>query len=287
MPPRRSSSSWAAPTRRRCSIASSTAPSTRMRCRRRSWRRTTVASAGSSMPRLPLAWRIAEMERVVFLFDVDNTLVDNDRIAADLKHYLTKEVGEGRQQQYWEMFEELRAELGYADYLGALQRYRVKHPREPHLLAVSSFLVNYPFANRLFPASLDALEHVRSFGPTVILSDGDVVFQPLKVNRSGLFEAVDGRVLIYIHKEKELDDVEGRFPADHYVLIDDKLRILTAVKERWGDRLTTVFPRQGHYAHAAEVATYPPADITVERIGDLLGYDLPALLQPPRAREAR
>src|SRR2546425_188575 len=161
------------------------------------------------------------------------------------------------------------------------------NPRDPHLLAVSSFLVNYPFANRLFPGSLDVLEHLAAFGPTVILSDGDVVFQPRKVERSGLFDAVDGRVLIYIHKERELADVEGRFPADHYVLIDDKLRILTAVKGRWGDRLTTVFPRQGHYAHAAEVATYPPADITVERIGDLLAYDLPALLQPARAREAR
>ena len=213
------------------------------------------------------------MERVVFLFDVDNTLVDNDRIAADLKRYLTKEVGEGRQQQYWEIFEELRAELGYADYLGALQRYRVKHPREPHLLAVSSFLVNYPFANRLFPGSLDALEHVRSFGPTVILSDGDVVFQPLKVNRSGLFEAVDGRVLIYIHKEKELADVERRHPAEHYVLVDDKVRILTAIKEQWGERLTTVFPRQGHYARADDATTYPRPDITIERIGELLRYD--------------
>src|SRR2546427_5718291 len=178
-----------------------------MRCRRRSWRRTTVASAGSSMPRLPLDWRIAEMERVVFLLDVDNTLVDNDRIAADLKRHLTKEVGEGRQQQYWEIFEQLRAELGYADYLGALQRYRVKHPREPHLLAVSSYLVNYPFANRLFPGSLDALEHTRSFGPTVILSDGDVVFQPLKVNRSGLFEAARGPGLLYNPKEKKVNVV--------------------------------------------------------------------------------
>ena len=197
------------------------------------------------------------MERMVFLFDVDNTLLDNDRVSADLKRYLTKEVGHGRQEQYWEIFEDLRAELGYADYLGALQRYRVKHPREPHLLAVSSYLVNYPFANRLFPGSLDALEHVRAFGPTVILSDGDVVFQPLKVNRSGLFEAVESRVLIYIHKEHELDDVERRYPSDHYVMIDDKIRILTAIKRTWGSRVTTVFTRQGHYAHAPEVASYP------------------------------
>jgi len=163
----------------------------------------------------------------------------------------------------------------------------VKHPREPHLLAVSSYLVNYPFANRLFPGSLDALEHVRSFGPTVILSDGDVVFQPLKVNRSGLFEAVDGRVLIYIHKEKELADVERRHPAEHYVLVDDKVRILTAIKEQWGERLTTVFPRQGHYAHAPDVERFPAPDVTIDRIGDLTTYDMPALLDAARRKGTR
>ena len=227
------------------------------------------------------------MEPVVFLFDVDNTLLDNDRVSADLKRYLAKEVGDGRQAQYWKIFEELRAELGYADYLGALQRYRVKHPREPHLLAVSSYLVNYPFANRLFPGSLDALEHVRAFGPTVILSDGDVVFQPLKVQRSGLFEAVEGRVLIYIHKEEELDDVERRHPAAHYVLVDDKVRILAAIKQRWGDRLTTIFPRQGHYALAPDVARHPAPDVTIDRIGELTTYDMPALLDAARQKRTR
>jgi len=227
------------------------------------------------------------MEPVVFLFDVDNTLLDNDRVSADLKRYLSKEVGDGRQAQYWKIFEELRAELGYADYLGALQRYRVKHPREPHLLAVSSYLVNYPFANRLFPGSLDALEHVRAFGPTVILSDGDVVFQPLKVQRSGLFEAVEGRVLIYIHKEEELDDVERRHPAAHYVLVDDKVRILAAIKQRWGDRLTTIFPRQGHYALAPDVARHPAPDVTIDRIGELTTYDMPALLDAARQKGTR
>jgi FMN phosphatase YigB (HAD superfamily) len=227
------------------------------------------------------------MERVVFLFDVDNTLLDNDRVASDLKRYLTKEVGEERQQQYWEIFEELRAELGYADYLGALQRYRANHPREPHLLEVSSYLVNYPFANRLFPGSLDALDHARAFGLTVILSDGDVVFQPMKVHRSGLFEAVEGRVLIYIHKEKELDDVELRYPAAHYVLVDDKVRILAAVKQRWGSRLTTVFPRQGHYAQAPDVARYRAPDVTIDRIADLMNYDMPALLEAARQKEMR
>lgn len=215
---------------------------------------------------------------VVFLLDVDNTLLDNDRVAADLKRYLARAVGAEREQRYWAIFEELRAELGYADYLGALQRYRVEHPRDPHLLAASSFLIDYPFANRLFPESLDVLERLAAWGPTVILSDGDVVFQPRKIERSGLFEAVEGRVLLYIHKEQELDDVERRHPADHYVLVDDKLRILAAMKKHWGARLTTVFPRQGRYAHAPDVASYPPADVTISRIGELLRYDLPALL---------
>src|SRR5438477_3920244 len=186
---------------------------------------------------------------VVFLVDVDNTLIDNDHIAADLKRHLEQEVGHERQERYWALFEELRTELGYADYLGALQRYRVEHPRDPHVLTVSSFMVNYPFANRLYPNSLDVLERFRGWGPTVILSDGDAVFQPRKIERSGLRDAVEGNVLIYIHKERELDDVEQRYPADHYVLVDDKLRILTAVKRVWERRVTTVFTRQGHYAH--------------------------------------
>jgi FMN phosphatase YigB (HAD superfamily) len=216
---------------------------------------------------------------VVFLFDVDNTLLDNDRITANLRRHLELTVGDERQEHYWALFEELRTELGYADYLGALQRYRAQYPRDPHLLTVSHFFVNYPFANRLYPNSLDAVEHVRQWGPAVILSDGDVVFQPMKVERSGLLEAVDRNVLIYVHKERELDDVERRFPADHYVMIDDKVRILTALKEYWGARVTTVFPRQGHYALDPEVlATYPSADITIERIGDLLDYNLHTIL---------
>jgi FMN phosphatase YigB (HAD superfamily) len=216
---------------------------------------------------------------VVFLVDVDNTLVDNDHIAADLKRHLEREIGRERQERYWVIFEELRTTLGYADYLGALQQYRIEHPRDPHVLTVSSFMVNYPFANRLYPNSLDVLERFRAWGPTVILSDGDAVFQPRKIERSGLYEAVDGNVLIYVHKERELDDVEQRYPAAHYVLVDDKLRILAAVKQLWGGRVTTVFPRQGHYARDPEVlATYPPADLSIERIGDLLAYDLPAFL---------
>lgn len=213
--------------------------------------------------------------RIVFLFDVDNTLLDNDRVTADLKRHLQQQVGPQRQQRYWDFFEQLRSELGYADYLGALQRYRIEYPRDPGLLTVSHFLVNYPFATRLYPDSLDAVEHVKQWGDAVILSDGDVVFQPLKVERSGIWETVQGKVLIYIHKEKELADVEQRFPADHYVLVDDKIRILTAVKNAWGSKVTTVFPRQGHYALDAKlVASFPPADIIIERIGDLLTLGL-------------
>jgi FMN phosphatase YigB (HAD superfamily) len=221
--------------------------------------------------------------RVVFLFDVDNTLLDNDRVIADLMRHLEREVGHERQQRYWEIFETLRAELGYADYLGALQRYRVEHPRDPHLLTVSSYLVNYPFANRIYPNALDVIDRYKEWGPVVILSDGDVVFQPRKVERSGLFEAVEKNVLIYVHKELELDDVEHRYPAAHYIMVDDKIRVLAAIKQVWGARVTTVFPRQGHYALDAQtVATYPPADVTIERIGELLNYDLSALLAATR-----
>ncbi len=188
---------------------------------------------------------------VVILLDGDNTLLDNDRITADLKQHLIRALGVERQQRYWNIFEERRAELGYADYLGALQRYRVENLYDPHLLQLSFYLVDYPFAERLFPGALDVISRLRAWAPTVILSDGDVVFQPRKVKRSGLFEAVEGHALIYIHKEQQLSDVEKRYPAEHYVLVDDKLRILTAMKQVWGFRLTTVFPRQGHYAYDA------------------------------------
>ena len=222
---------------------------------------------------------------VVFLFDVDNTLLNNDRVLDDLLLHIEREFGAARRDRYWAIFEELRAELGYADYLGALQRYRLEATCDPRLLMMSSFLLDYPFANRLYPGSLDVLEHLRPWGPTVILSDGDVVFQPRKVQRSGLWEAVEGRVLIYIHKEQMLDDVEQRYPARRYVMMDDKLRILAAMKKIQRERLTTVFPRQGHYAlDAKAIAAYPPADITVERIGDLVNYDLAALLGAAQAR---
>ena len=222
---------------------------------------------------------MTSINKVVFLFDVDNTLLDNDHVQDDLRDHLEREFGAETRDRYWVIFEQLRSELGYADYLGALQRYRLEDLCDPRLLTMSSFLVDYPFVNRLYPGALEALEHVRAWGPTVILSDGDVVFQPRKVQRSGLWDAVEGRVLIYIHKEQMLHEVETRYPARHYVMIDDKLRILTAMKRIWGDRLTTVWPRQGHYAlDRKAIAAYPSADITIDRIGDLVNYNLTALL---------
>jgi FMN phosphatase YigB (HAD superfamily) len=208
---------------------------------------------------------------IAFLIDCDNTLLDNDRVQRDLRDHLAREFGADSRDRYWMIFEELRSELGYADYLGALQRYRLGEMNDPRLLLMSSYLVDYPFAERLYEGSLAAIAHLRRLGRTVILSDGDVVFQPRKVERSGLWAAVHGEVLIYIHKEQMLDDVERRYPASRYVMIDDKVRILAAMKAAWRDRLTTVFVRQGHYAtDAAQVAAYPAADVVVDRIGDLI-----------------
>lgn len=221
---------------------------------------------------------MGNVARTVFLFDVDNTLLDNDAVQNDLSVHLEREVGLASRDRYWQIFEELRAELGYADYLGALQRYRLEHQDDVQLLRVSFFLLDYPFASRLYPGSLAALARCGTVGPTVILSDGDVVFQPLKVQRAGLWQAVEHRVLIYLHKERMLDAIARRYPAEHYVMIDDKLRILAAMKEAWQERLTTVFARQGHYAHdPRELAAWPPADVTLEHIGALEGYPLAML----------
>jgi FMN phosphatase YigB (HAD superfamily) len=209
--------------------------------------------------------------RPVFLLDVDNTLLDNDRIEQDLRDHLEGDFGVDACERYWSILEELRRELGYSDFLGALQRYRLERLHDPRLLLMSSFLVDYPFADRLYPRALDVIARLDTIGAVVILSDGDAVFQPRKVERSGLWAAVKGRVLIYIHKEQMLDDVEHLYPAEHYVFADDKIRLLTTVKQIWGDRVTTVFARQGHYAHdAAILNAYPPADKTVAHIGDLV-----------------
>jgi len=216
---------------------------------------------------------------VVFLLDCDNTLLDNDLVQQDLRAHLVAQFGGASASRYWEILEQLRAEQGYTDYLGALQRYRLDLGGDPRLLQMSAYLVDYPFHGRLIPGALDLLQHLRAWGETVILSDGDVVFQPLKVQRSGLWDAVEGRVLIVVHKEQSLDLVARLYPARHYVMVDDKVRILAALKQVWGERVTTVFVRQGHYAaDQAVVAAYPPADLTVARIADLTDYELPTLL---------
>lgn len=221
---------------------------------------------------------------VVFLVDVDNTLLDNDAIQEDLRRHMEQSFGAECRDRYWTILEELFATLGYRDYLGALQRYRVEHPLDLKLLSMSSFLIDYPFASQLFPGALEVLRKLRSWGPTVVVSDGDVIFQPRKVDRSGIWKEVEG-VLIYIHKEEELEDIASRYPARHYVFVDDKLRILTAVKRIWGDRVTTVLPRQGRYANDPHtLAENPPADIAIDRIGALLDFDLSGLLPRPASR---
>lgn len=222
---------------------------------------------------------MTEPSPVVFLLDVDDTLLDGDRLVADWKNHLSEVLGTDGAEAYWTLFETLRVKLGYVDYLDALQEFRRGHSLEQRCLRSAGFILDYPFANLLFPGALDLIARLRAWGPTVILSDGDGVFQPHKIERSGLFRAVEGHVLIYIHKEQALADVEQRYLARHYVLVDDKLQILTAVKKVWGKRVTTVFPRQGHYAGDPEVlAAYPPADIELANIGDLFHYDLPLLI---------
>lgn len=216
---------------------------------------------------------------LVFLVDVDNTLVDNDAIQQDLKDHIEQTYGAASRDRYWKILEDLFTELGYRDYIGALNRYRDEHPFDIELLSMWHFLMDYPFADRLYPRALDVLHRLRGLAPTVVLSDGDVVFQPRKVEHAGIADAVQGHVLIYIHKEEALADVERRHPARRYVLVDDKLRILDAVKKVWAERVTTVFPRQGSYAHDPKViAALPKPDVTIERIGDLLDLDLPSLL---------
>lgn len=223
---------------------------------------------------------------LVFLLDVDNTLLDGDRIVTDLRRHLEREFGIASAARYWAIFDALSSELGYVDYLGALQRYRheveLAGVDKQRLLLMSCFLIDYPFAERLYPRALDVIRHLSRFGTTVILTDGDVVFQPRKLQRSGLWTTVGGRVLIYVHKEQMLETVQRLYPARHYVMVDDKLRILTAMKTVWRERLTAIFPRQGHYAFdAAIVAANPAADVTIEHIGELADCDISHLLEMP------
>jgi FMN phosphatase YigB (HAD superfamily) len=218
---------------------------------------------------------VLNQDRVLFLLDVDNTLVDNDRFTMDLGDRLESSFGAAERARYWEVFGRRREALGLADYLGALQDFRSGLDDNPQLLDMSDFLLEYPFASRLFPRALEAVAHLRTLGLPVVLSDGDIVFQPRKVRRSGIWAAVEGRVLIYLHKEKVLDHVQQRYPAQHYVMVDDKANLLAAMKSVLGARLTTVFVRQGHYALAAESKSAQPApDLTIERIGDLLNHNL-------------
>jgi FMN phosphatase YigB (HAD superfamily) len=218
---------------------------------------------------------------VVFLVDVDNTLLDNDRFRDDVRGHFARELGEATRDLYWEIQERRFVEFGYRDYLGALEEAWLASGRDMRIPALSSYLLDYPFAELLYPGALEVLARFREWGTTVALTDGESVFQPRKLERAGITAALAGEVLVYVHKEEELDDVERRYPAERYVFVDDKLRILDAVKQAWGNRVTSVFPRQGHFANdAALVAELPPADVTVERIGELLEYDLERLLSP-------
>ena len=214
-------------------------------------------------------------DEVIFLLDVDNTLLDNDRFGADLGERLQQSFGASETRRYWAIFGRLREQLGLADYLGSLQTFRTGLDEHPDLLAMSEFLLEYPFAARLFPRALDAVAHLGELGRPVVLSDGDIVFQPRKIQRSGIWDAVEGRVMIYVHKERVLDQMQQRYPANHYVMVDDKPNLLAAMKTIMKNRLTTVFVRQGHYAVAAESKSVRPApDMTIERIEDLINHHL-------------
>ena len=211
----------------------------------------------------------------IFLLDVDNTLLDNDRFTSDLGDQIENCFGAAQRARYWDIFAQRRTTLGLADYLGSLQEFRAGLDDDPQLLGMSQYLLEYPFASRLFPRALEAIAHLRTLGSPIVLSDGDIVFQPRKIQRSGIWEAVEGRVMIYLHKEKVLDHMQQRFPAKHYVMVDDKANLLAAMKSVLGAQLTTVFVRQGHYALAAESNSAVPApDLVIERIGDLLNHNL-------------
>ena len=218
----------------------------------------------------------------IFLLDVDNTLLDNDRFAADLGDRLEQAFGAPERARYWAIFGRLRDQLGLADYLGSLQAFRTGLDDHPDLLAMSEFMLEYPFRARLFPRALEAIGHLGTIGRPVVLSDGDIVFQPRKIQRSGIWDAVEGRVMIYLHKERVLDHMQQRYPARHYVMVDDKPNLLAAMKSILKGKLTTVFVRQGHYGLAAESNSVDPApDMVIERIGDLIDHPLSDFQERP------
>ena len=217
-------------------------------------------------------------QKLVVCFDIDDTLLDNDQMEADLSEFLMKTFGANGRDRYHELFEATRSEFGYADFLGASERFRMDDIHEPLAYDLSNWLLDYPFPTRLYPHALDAIESVKPFGTPIIVSDGDGVYQPHKIARSGLQEIFQKRVLIYIHKENEIADIERHYPSAHYVFVDDKIKILSSLKEQWGDRVTTVFVTQGHYANDAALrAQYPEADVTLDGVGDLRGIDLSQL----------
>jgi len=217
--------------------------------------------------------------RAAVLLDVDNTLLDNDQVQKDLGDRIEEVLGTEARERYWAHYEALREEHGYADYLGALKRLAAGPGDARSLESLTAFLLEYPFDKRLYPEALKVIAYLGEWALPVIVSDGDAVYQPRKIHRAGLWDAVEGRVLIYVHKEQMQDDIERRYPAPHYAMVDDKLRILAAMKAHRGERITTIFVRQGHYAHDREaLAALPPADLSFERIGDLLACDLPSVL---------
>lgn len=224
---------------------------------------------------------------MVFLLDVDNTLLDNDQVQADLDAHIGKLFGADAAKTYWGLYETLREKLGYADYLGAIQQFRLECDDEVRAQDLAAWLLAYPFGERLYPGALDAIAHLSRLGECVVLSDGDVVLQPRKISVSGIARAVGDRVLIYVHKERMLDDVARRFPAQHYVMVEDKLRVLHGMKRRWRERLTTVFVSQGHYANdPAARKEYPPAQIELGGIRELCDLDAGAFLSPSEPAEA-
>lgn len=211
-------------------------------------------------------------DQIVFLLDVDSTLIESDRFAADLSARLEEGFGEAGRRRYWTLYSQRRERLGYADYLGALQDFRTVIDDSPALLHLSGFMLDYPFAERLYPQALAAIAHLATMGTPVLVSDGDMVLQPRKIQRTGLWNAVEGRVMICLHKDLQIDRILQRFPAAHYVMVDDKPLLLAAFKRQLGKRLTTVFVRQGHYAMESELLVIAPApDIHIRQIGDLCG----------------
>ncbi len=222
------------------------------------------------------------MPTLVFLIDVDNTLIDNDAVKKDLDEHITVELGPALAARFWEIYEQARKERETVDIPLALSRLRTQTSLadmdEQTYLHVHSIFDNYPFFERLYPGTLETLHYLRTLGLTVIVSDGDRFFQAEKIFASNLAEAVEGRVLIYIHKQQHLDEIVRQYPADHYVMIDDKPEILADTKELWGKRVTTAFVQQGKYAAEQKPPNFAP-DISVLHIADLRNYSATQFLQ--------